>query len=362
MCVSCGQAVASSRKRALLLKHVHPTAQLQVGDQDAVRCKMSHMQQLLRSRKLVLVLDLDHTMLHSDVREGMSDTDVWRASAASDVHSLLGGSLVTKLRPHARPFLARAREMFDLCIYTMGTRAYAAEVRAVLDPEGRLFSSVISRDDSTAGSAAKDLDVLMADPQVTLIVDDCPCMWPNHGDNVFGIAPYRFFRRAGGEEADEQLLVCMEVLESVHESYFECNGPSSPTVGHVSRHLRSRRRSILKDCVLLFASGWASGLSVAEASSIWTAAVDMGADCVLSPSPPRQAGDAQGHGEEGEEGAEGEEGEAPTHVVVSLDSAHHLPDGAATYSPACRLVLPGWIIACAVGWCHVSEGAYTVTR
>ncbi len=34
--------------------------------------------------------------------------------------------------------------MYELHIYTMGDRGYAAEVRRILDPSGRLFTSVIS--------------------------------------------------------------------------------------------------------------------------------------------------------------------------------------------------------------------------
>jgi RNA polymerase II subunit A-like phosphatase len=131
---------------------------------------------LLRQRKLVLVLDLDLTLVHTlNVASASASSSAMpvrdQALCNSDVHDVFGGAMVTKLRPGARDFLERTSRMFELCIYTMGNRAYAAAVRSILDPDRRLFVSVVSRDDSTSDKA-KDLDVCMVDPRLTLIVDD----------------------------------------------------------------------------------------------------------------------------------------------------------------------------------------------
>ena len=347
MCVICGIATTNDddTTRKLQLRHVHPRMELEMGGTDVTRCKMSHRQQMLRNNKLVLVVDLDHTLLHSAVVDGMDEFDVWRATVSDDVHNLMGGTLLTKLRPHARKFLERAKVLFDLCIYTMGTREYAAQVREVLDPTGSLFSEVISRDDSTAGALAKDLDVLLIDPHLTLIIDDSPNMWPKHGDNVIPIMPYKFFNASDAD--DTELLECFDVLQSVHTSYYACNTPSTATIGHVSRHLRARRNSILKDCILLFTPGWASNMSVADSGKVWTTAVEVGADC-------RMAGSC--NGETGGDGADEED--MPTHIIVgSLVATPILPIGSTAV-----VVLPAWIMACAATWCIQSVDAFLATR
>ncbi len=49
----------------------------------------------------------------------------------------------TKLRPGVRQFLEKAHERYELHIYTMGDRDYAAEMAARLDPQRRLFAERI---------------------------------------------------------------------------------------------------------------------------------------------------------------------------------------------------------------------------
>lgn len=57
-----------------------------------------------------------------------------------------------KTRPHVQHFLQEARKMYELHIYTMGTRTYADAVAKALDPEGTLFGGrVLSRDESGSG-------------------------------------------------------------------------------------------------------------------------------------------------------------------------------------------------------------------
>lgn len=55
-------------------------------------------------------------------------------------------------RPGLPEFLKRIAEIYEMHVYTMGTRAYAIEVCKVIDPDGGLFGGrILSRDES--GSA-----------------------------------------------------------------------------------------------------------------------------------------------------------------------------------------------------------------
>ena len=49
----------------------------------------------------------------------------------------------TKLRPGVREFLEAAHQRYELHIYTMGDRDYAAEMARRLDPQRRLFAERI---------------------------------------------------------------------------------------------------------------------------------------------------------------------------------------------------------------------------
>ena len=55
----------------------------------------------------------------------------------------------TDLRPGWQEFLSSVAKKYDMHVYTMGTRAYAEEVCAAIDPDGSLFGGrILSRDES----------------------------------------------------------------------------------------------------------------------------------------------------------------------------------------------------------------------
>jgi FCP1-like phosphatase family protein len=81
--------------------------------------------------------------------------------------------MVVKLRPFVREFLEEVNKMFNLYIYTMGSRNYATKVAKILDPEDKYFpSKVISR----AGFTRRNQKALSAVPgysqACTIILDD----------------------------------------------------------------------------------------------------------------------------------------------------------------------------------------------
>jgi TFIIF-interacting CTD phosphatase-like protein len=56
-------------------------------------------------------------------------------------------------RPGLREFLKGIAEMYEMHVYTMGTRAYAVEVCKIIDPDGGLFGGrILSRDESGSES------------------------------------------------------------------------------------------------------------------------------------------------------------------------------------------------------------------
>ena len=55
--------------------------------------------------------------------------------------------------PGWEEFLEDMAEKYEMHVYTMGTRAYAEEVCAAIDPEGKIFGGrLLSRDESGSKS------------------------------------------------------------------------------------------------------------------------------------------------------------------------------------------------------------------
>ncbi|KAM0916129.1 hypothetical protein ACQ4PT_010249 [Festuca glaucescens] len=109
----------------------------------------SEVKNLLRERKLVLILDLDHTLINSTRLHDISPVEMdlgIQTAASKDVpnkslFNLQVMHMLTKLRPFVRKFLEEASNMFEMYIYTMGDQAYAVEIAKLLDPGNVYFGS-----------------------------------------------------------------------------------------------------------------------------------------------------------------------------------------------------------------------------
>ncbi|RZC94356.1 hypothetical protein C5167_003951 [Papaver somniferum] len=199
---------------------------------------------LLRREKLCLVLDLDHTLLHSvKISDVSLDEQDYLNSKSGLItcmktvgrHSLYNhNGRYTRLRPYVRDFLEQVCQKFELYVYTKGERWYAKEVVRLIDPKSVYFKNkVISKDDSTVRNR-KNLDVVLgANATNTVIIDDTESVWKEHKDNIIRINKFNYFssRNGGGyrlnmdndelDEDDGALKRILEVLQRVHDKFFE---------------------------------------------------------------------------------------------------------------------------------------------
>ncbi|ESQ46692.1 hypothetical protein EUTSA_v10000277mg [Eutrema salsugineum] len=176
----------------------------------------------LEDKKLHLVLDLDHTLIHT-VRtsqlsesykylagEAKSRKDLWRFNSGYASETLI------KLRPFVHGFLKEASEMFSMYVYTKGCHEYAQLVLELIDPDKVYFGErVISRRECPR--AKKTLDLVLADERGIVIVDDMCSVWPDHRKNWLQIAKM--------EEVDESeekgpLASVLRFLKEVHKGFF----------------------------------------------------------------------------------------------------------------------------------------------
>ncbi len=98
-----------------------------------------------------------------------------------------------KLRPGLREFLANISQLYELHIYTMGTRAYAQNIAHIIDPERRIFGDRILSRDESGSLTAKNLHRLFpVDTKMVVIIDDRGDVW-QWSDNLVKVTPYDFF-------------------------------------------------------------------------------------------------------------------------------------------------------------------------
>lgn len=213
MCVTCGKDMSESSyvteqldSTRATINMVHNNVSLTISENEAARADDEAKRRLLASKKLSLVVDLDQTIIQATVDPTVAD---WQKDennpnhdAVKDVRAFLlkddgpgnrGCWYYIKLRPGLSDFLRNVSKIYELHIYTMGTRAYAKNIADVIDPEHRIFGDRILSRDESGSSTAKNLQRLFpVDTKMVVIIDDRGDVW-KWSPNLIKVTPYDFF-------------------------------------------------------------------------------------------------------------------------------------------------------------------------
>ncbi|OSD03375.1 hypothetical protein PYCCODRAFT_1409741 [Trametes coccinea BRFM310] len=98
-----------------------------------------------------------------------------------------------KPRPGLQEFLQTMATKYEMHVYTMGTRAYAEEVCAAIDPGGKIFGNrILSRDESGSLTQKSLQRLFPCDQSMVVIIDDRADVW-EWSPNLVKVIPYDFF-------------------------------------------------------------------------------------------------------------------------------------------------------------------------
>ncbi|KZL82419.1 fcp1-like phosphatase [Colletotrichum incanum] len=221
LCAICGKDMtevnwASDQRdtQRATINMTHDQTGLMVSGDLAARAEHETQKRLLRQRKLSLVVDLDQTIIHAciepTVGEWMEDPSNPNYEAVKDVKKFQlndegprgmvtsGCWYYIKMRPGLAEFLEKVAELYELHVYTMGTRAYALNIAKIVDPQQKLFGNrVISRDEN-GSMISKSLQRLFpVNTNMVVIIDDRADVWPSNRPNLIKVVPYDFFKGIG---------------------------------------------------------------------------------------------------------------------------------------------------------------------
>ncbi|KAK2737300.1 Carboxy-terminal domain (CTD) phosphatase [Myotisia sp. PD_48] len=213
MCANCGKDMTQASYNTEVLdssrapiRMVHDNSALTVSQDEATRVEEDAKRRLLASKRLSLVVDLDQTIIHATVdptvAEWQQDKDNPNHEAVKDVRSfqlvddgpgMRGCWYYIKLRPGLDEFLKIVSSLYELHIYTMGTRAYAQNVANIVDPDKKIFGDRILSRDESGSLTAKNLQRLFpVDTKMVVIMDDRGDVW-KWSENLIKVSPYDFF-------------------------------------------------------------------------------------------------------------------------------------------------------------------------
>ncbi|KAK9464082.1 HAD-like domain-containing protein [Lipomyces oligophaga] len=286
MCALCGKDLTfqdysgyNDSKRANV-NMFHNSSGLAVSMNQAEAIEKKSTLALLSSRKLILVVDLDQTVIHTTVDPAVAE---WKANpddphyeAVKDVHtfSLQDGSssnfwYYVKVRPGLDSFLKHVSQLYELHIYTMATKSYAAAISKIIDPKGIYFGDRVLTRDESGNLEQKDLNRLFpVDTSLVVIIDDRGDVW-KWSANLIKVVPYEFFVGTGDinskflpkrqdisaagsttgsmsdkTQSDEDLISLEQALVHVHDEYYEEYDYSKTRVAGVKRKRTSSTDSV----------------------------------------------------------------------------------------------------------------------
>ncbi|KAI3358345.1 hypothetical protein L3Q82_014787 [Scortum barcoo] len=175
---------------------VHSVPELMVSSEQAEQLGREDQQRLHRNKKLVLMVDLDQTLIHT------TEQHCQRMSNKGIFHFQLGRGepmLHTRLRPHCKEFLEKIAKLYELHVFTFGSRLYAHTIAGFLDPEKKLFSHrILSRDEcidpfSKTGNLR---NLFPCGDSMVCIIDDREDVW-KFAPNLITVKKYIYFQGTG---------------------------------------------------------------------------------------------------------------------------------------------------------------------
>lgn len=279
---------------------LHSDTNLRVTDTEAARLEAISMDRLMEEQKLSLVIDLDQTILHASIDPSVKDEfDALpvESPVRSEIHLLqLPKNHFVKLRPGLFQFLQQMQLLYEMHIYTMGSRDYAQCIAGIVDPKGEFFADrIVTRDENELMHQKSLKRLFPVNDNIAVIIDDRVDVWGDC-DNLLQVKPYCFFRgvqdindpfgrqieRMNGnssiipqDDDDSQLIVIARILRELHQKYF-LSYPG--TAANVPVLLQCMKGDVLKDKFLVFTGLFPSNQD-AYKSELWKNACKYGAIC-----------------------------------------------------------------------------------
>ena len=161
------------------------------------------------SKKPILVLDLDETLVHCCNFDCSSPSyDVFMTYITPSSGRTVGAKM--NIRPFAQRFLELVSTHYEVVAYTASESSYASTVCSLLDPQKVHFKHILSRDDcliTKKGFRVKDLRLVAGlDMSRTVLVDNSFHCFAPQINNGIPILPFTY------EKDDRELMKLLDFL------------------------------------------------------------------------------------------------------------------------------------------------------
>lgn len=217
------------------------------------------------SAKLILLLDLDNTILHCYMENKMNEEQerALKETFPNDIEIIQWRNFrgIIKFRPFLNDFLRSICDKYSIYVYTAGTVDYA---RGIIETVNRRFGSevlnvnrMVGRSSEFENTVEKQIKTIFpSQSEMTVILDDNYHIWKDK-NNLIHCFPYVFFNNrkepphplitfSEGQaylksDFDFTLKCLTHVLNAIHRDYY---AEGDRTVMEI---IRKRRMGVLND-------------------------------------------------------------------------------------------------------------------
>ena len=212
-----------------------------------------NMEDLTARRKMLLLVDLDHTIIHTH-----NDRTV--------------------IRPGLKNALKEWHEKFDLVVCTMGCYNYAKHILSIIDPDKKYFKGKFFCEMDYFFHKSEVFEYLCpdGDNSAIVMVDDYEYVWCE-SKNLVLVDKYVYFKEGMDESADHEdkdtyLKTLTRILKDIHrEYYYRVRSVFNTACPHSKDVIASLRKWILADVNLYL------GKNVKYPDLVKRRAIEMGA-------------------------------------------------------------------------------------
>jgi len=166
----------------------------------------THLPPTRHDHRMLLVLDMDETLLHASVQPPSSYDAKFTVAMGNQ-----GIDVFVNFRPYLHEFLNACSRHFEVAVFTASISDYANQVLDYVDPERRHIHHRLYRDHCTEvdGTYVKDLSLLARPLNRITIVDNSPAAYSFHPENAIAIASWFDDKR------DRELLKLLPTLDAL---------------------------------------------------------------------------------------------------------------------------------------------------
>jgi RNA polymerase II subunit A-like phosphatase len=175
ICMDCKEVIDSPAESYATSSLVNP--KVLIRETTAKMLETGMKNSILSENKLILVLDLDNTLIHATTNPAYSMTVPGLNSEYFEVN-ISGSTFYVKLRPNLHDFLQALSCYYKIYIFTAATKPYALAILQIIDPTSSIIlpNNIITREELKEGK--KDMSLILPyDYSLTIIVDDRVDSW-----------------------------------------------------------------------------------------------------------------------------------------------------------------------------------------